>query len=685
MTFIVRFPQNAGLKRFILAKDKLVRGDPIDVLTGYLVEQRTDFTLGQTLPLHFTRTWARHKAADHADGLCGRYWVDNFSEYAELSGNGQHVQIATLEGSYLRFALPLGSTQSVNPDQPQFTLNRHRDYLELVNRDTRSAKCFALPEAWLADHDEALGFAPLQDGRLRLSRWLDLFENEVRFHYTDEPQGQSRLTRVTHSDGIELTLVYQSSSYGHVPYLQQIVRTDSEQPQVLVRYTQDSLGCLIESDALLDYHLFYHYDSQYHLTRWADNDQTWVDYHYDHQGRCVHSIGADGYYPVWFDYHDGLTLVYDSQRRCTRYQFDTRLMKPLQITTDSGATTRFDYDHDGNLLTQTLPEGQTLRFDYLGQTGLVSTFYAADGEAWHYQYDEEEQLCALTDPLDRTWTRQTDEDERTTLFTAPDGSQTEFQLNQHGLLTRINSRIGQSQRQQQFHYDPRHRLIAEQDAEQRRIQFDYDRHDNLTALRRANGTQWHYGYNPHGKLSRIDRPNDSREQQDYDRHGNLIRYTDANGVVWQLRYGAFDLLSEKIDGEGNRWQYDYDKDSLKLNQVTNPLGETYTYTFNADGLVETETDFADNRWTFRYDENGNLLHLTNGEGEQTDYRYDDNGRLVQLHCGADGYHYQYDKVGRVSRIDTVDSCLQYRYDDLDRIVEEWQGRQRITREYDDEQ
>ncbi|SUB52194.1 RHS repeat protein [Pasteurella testudinis] len=156
-------------------------------------------------------------------------------------------------------------------------------------------------------------------------------------------------------------------------------------------------------------------------------------------------------------------------------------------------------------------------------------------------------------------------------------------------------------------------------------------------------------------------------------------------MVWQLRYGAFDLLSEKIDGEGNRWRYDYDKDSLKLNQVTNPLGETYTYTFNADGLVETETDFADNRWTFRYDENGNLLHLTNGEGEQTDYHYDDNGRLLLLRCGADSVHYQYDKVGRVRRIDTVDSCLQYRYDDLDRIVEERQGRQRITREYDDEQ
>ena len=35
------------------ALKKLVRGDPIDVLTGQVVEQRVDFTLGQTLPLSF--------------------------------------------------------------------------------------------------------------------------------------------------------------------------------------------------------------------------------------------------------------------------------------------------------------------------------------------------------------------------------------------------------------------------------------------------------------------------------------------------------------------------------------------------------------------------------------------------------------------------------------------------------
>ncbi|MDY5435861.1 DUF6531 domain-containing protein [Peptostreptococcus porci] len=132
------FPQNSGIHRFVPAKDKITKGDPIDVLTGQVVEQRIDFTLGQTIPLAFIRTWSRHKDEQQADGLCGRFWTDNFSEYAEVSDSGQHIKIATFEGSYLRFALPLGATGSSNPDHPEYTLIRHREYLELFHRETYS-------------------------------------------------------------------------------------------------------------------------------------------------------------------------------------------------------------------------------------------------------------------------------------------------------------------------------------------------------------------------------------------------------------------------------------------------------------------------------------------------------------------------------------------------------------------
>ncbi|MDO4431159.1 MAG: PAAR domain-containing protein [Lonepinella koalarum] len=605
------FKENTGIERFLEAGKRFVKGDPIDVLTGQIVEQRVDFTLGQTIPLSFIRTWARHKDTQQTEGLCGRFWTDNFSEYADVSDNGQCVKIATFEGTYLRFALPQGSTGSFNPDYPEYTLIRHREYLELFNRDTQLSKLFYFIETPAIDDTESeletdLTYPPIPDGRYLISAWLDTFDNAVQFHYND----YSVLEAVSHTDGITLAFTYQGE------WLHQIIRTDTQQPEVLATYTQDTRGALIESDALLDFHLFYHYDEQFNLTRWADNDKTWVDYHYDEQGRVIHSIGADGFYPVWFHYQDNRTTVLDSQQRATVYDYDSHIMKPLTITSPSGTKTQFEYDRYGNLLSQIFADGKQVTFDYLEQTGLVTCFTDTAGNQWQYDYDENEQLCKLADPLGRTWTKTENRGSfaknpenppaYTTLFTAPDGSTTEFIRNQYGLLTEIKSTLGKQQQQEQFHYDPRHRLVETQDAEQRRIQLSYDHQDRLNRFTNAKGRQWHYGYNAHHKLTHIARPNQSEEQQQYDRHGNLIRYIDANGVDWQLKYGAFDLLTEKVDGEGNRWQYDYDKDSLKLRQVTNPKGETYRYTFNENGQVLEETDFADNRWTYTYNENGTL-------------------------------------------------------------------------------
>ncbi|MFU2078356.1 RHS repeat-associated core domain-containing protein [Avibacterium endocarditidis] len=675
--FSCAFPQNNGVHRFIPTKDKTPKGDPIDVLSGQVVEQRTDFILGQTIPLSFTRTWARSKETDFADGLCGRYWADNFSEYVKVSANGQHIQIATLEGTYLRFALPLGYMQSFNPDHPQFTLNRHRDYLELFDRETRLSKFFQISTARFAENKDELGFPPLEDGIFPINHWQDEFANRVDFIYQD-----NRLAQVKHSDGIELALAYQGQ------WLHQIIRTDTAQSEILVTYHQDEQGALVESNALLDFHLFYDYDDKFNLIRWSDRDKTWVDYHYDEQGRVIHSIGADGFYPVWFQYEENRTTVLDSQQRATVYDYDNHLMKPLTITSPSGAKTHFDYDRYGNLLTQTLPDGNQIRFDYLEQTGLVRCFTDTLGNQWQYEYDDREELIKLTDPLNRTWVRQThlaeNGEKQTALFTAPDGTTTEFVRNQFGLLTEVKSTVGQRQQLEQFHYDPRHRLIETQDSEQRRIQLGYDDKDRLSRFTNGRGYQWQYGYNAQHKLSRINRPNQSLEQQDYDRHGNLIRYTDANGVDWQLEYGAFDLLTEKIDGEGNRWQYDYDKDSLKLNKVTNPKGEIYTYTFNENGQVATETDFADNYWVYTYNENGTLKSLTDGEGNVTHYDYDPGYRLIRLITTDDSYFYDYDKLGRVTAIQSLYSRQTFDYDLNDRIIKETQNGNRIDRTYDDE-
>ncbi|VTR35869.1 Uncharacterised protein [Serratia fonticola] len=65
----------------------------------------------------------------------------------------------------------------------------------------------------------------------------------------------------------------------------------------LARYQQNEEGFLTEADSQQFYHLYYSYNSQGLMSRWHDNDQTWVDYQYDEKGRCITSIGAGGILP----------------------------------------------------------------------------------------------------------------------------------------------------------------------------------------------------------------------------------------------------------------------------------------------------------------------------------------------------------------------------------------------------
>lgn len=117
--------------------------------------------------------------------------------------------------------------------------------------------------------------------------------------------------------------------------------------------------------------------------------------------------------------------------------------------------TQQSYDRYGNLLSQTFTDGKQVQFAYLEQTGLVTCFTDTAGNQWQYDYDENEQLCKLTDPLGRTWTKTENRGSfaknpenptaYTTLFTAPDGLTTEFIRNQYGLLTEIKSTLGKQQ------------------------------------------------------------------------------------------------------------------------------------------------------------------------------------------------------------------------------------------------
>ncbi|WP_208605098.1 PAAR domain-containing protein, partial [Xenorhabdus eapokensis] len=401
------FKANKGVKRFTQATKKFFTGDPIDVTTGSLFDQRTEFELGQTIPLTFTRSWS-----PGLRGLLGENWLDNFSETVIVTDD--RVELLTLEGASLHFALPRSVDHSINPDHPEFTLSRQKQGFVLTERNNPVRKYFTR----LAVTEEET-----------VQRWLltehrDRNGNTVRFHYNDTHQ----LEKVTHSDGPELRLFYREDGL-----LADIRRTDNGLNDVMICYGYHVNGWLAEADSTQQFHLFYDYNEQGLISRWTDGDQTAVDYAYDTQGRCIHSIGSGGFYPVQLTYEPGITRSTTPQGHTTTWHYNDQ-QQVTQVETPCGHVTRYDYDEWGNLRHQILPAGQTLTLDYLADTGLVTQFTDATGATWQYHYDEADRLISMTDPLGRVWWQQYDNHGNADCFIAPDGNKTTLMRNEFGLV-----------------------------------------------------------------------------------------------------------------------------------------------------------------------------------------------------------------------------------------------------------
>lgn len=118
--------------------------DPVDPVTGAYCDERTDFTLGQTLPLSFTRF---HSSVLPLHGLTGVGWSDSWSEYAWVREQGNRVDIISL-GATLNFAFDGESdTAVILPGDETLTFSRDEAGREVLRHSNRG---FACEQGWNA-------------------------------------------------------------------------------------------------------------------------------------------------------------------------------------------------------------------------------------------------------------------------------------------------------------------------------------------------------------------------------------------------------------------------------------------------------------------------------------------------------------------------------------------------------
>ena len=336
--------------------------------------------------------------------------------------------------------------------------------------------------------------------------------------------------------------------------------------------------------------------------------------------------------------NESLTITRDAANRIT------------SVKTPSGSEVSYTYDENGDLTSVT------------DVSGNVTTFKYTD----HY-------LEEIIDPRGvRVSKNIYDDDGRLIKTIDADGNEIVYDHNLYGREEIITDRNGGVTR---YIYDQNGNVLSQTDPMGNTVTNTYDSYGNLTAKTDAMGNVTSYTYH-NGSIASLT-----------DAEGNVVKNTyDTNGRVLSINAMGTDMLSFTYDdktGEittmtdalGNITSYDYDGKNLK--SVSDDIGTYLNMTYNSDGEVISTSNGIGTTTDFTYDENGNCSSKTikfTMDGQVRTYaeyyQYDEAGNLIQI-TDSDGNITStvYNSIGKIaSATDQKGRQTKYDYDNLGNLI-----------------
>ncbi|WP_181160461.1 RHS repeat-associated core domain-containing protein [Streptomyces solincola] len=355
---------------------------------------------------------------------------------------------------------------------------------------------------------------------------------------------------------------------------------------------------------------------------------------------------------------------------------------------------------------------------YTNSTGDTTTYYLNDllqviaeadplGNTKHFEYDSLNQLLTQTDELGNTTHFEYDERGNLTGLVAPDGIRTTASYNRLDLPDRITERGGVSR---SYTYDDRGNLREAFDQTGARTSYAYDTHGGLRRVENALGEVTGFttdaaglpiritrpdgatatcardafgritevvdavggvvrqAWSTEGRLLRRELPDGSHEEWSWDGEGNLSSHTDRMGRVTHHSYGHFDVLLSTRTGEASDYQFTHDTE-LRLTQVANADGQTWSYTYDAAGRLAAERDFDGRTVTYDRDAVGRITRRTNSVGQTMGFDRDALGRVTRITHGEEAVSsFVYGDHGHVWRVENAHCRIELTRDAAGRIV-----------------
>lgn len=302
----------------------------------------------------------------------------------------------------------------------------------------------------------------------------------------------------------------------------------------------------------------------------------------------------------------------------------------LTELTQTGATTAFEYNADGNLAAAVDATGNRTELEYADHE-LPTEITTSTGETHDFEYDDSGNLIGFARPNGDVHGFSYDPTDALSEYTLPGGGTESLSYDGDGLLTELVRPSGRT-------------VTNSYDSGARRVE---------TTTPEASVTRTRDAAHRVTKLVRSPSDGGTDQTLSYEHDGRVVTELAYNGVV----SGTF--------------QYSHDADGA-VTDITYPDGTTHSLTRNDDGMATKYGPFS----ITRQGPNGRVSEIRD-ETVTVALSYDSRGRIQSRTHTVDGttvydVSYGYDTAGRITdRTETVAGTTQteaFEYDDADRLV-----------------
>ena len=320
---------------------------------------------------------------------------------------------------------------------------------------------------------------------------------------------------------------------------------------------------------------------------------------------------------------------------------------PVSLTDPYGHVTHFEYNNGNQITAVTDPLGRTNRAVFDAWGNMVKTINAL-GAVTNYEYDGLSQLIAVTDPL---------------------GARSEFDYDLAGEISQITDATGVVT----------HRTVDRRTGKETTssggILGSSFRHVDYLGRVIIEGENNTHSSQPVRRASQNSKsssasPRNSEtvtEFTTYDPAGNPVETLDAQGGLTRRTYDAANRLICEVSAAGRTQTFDYDQAGrlrrmgvgLSVPEQKPTVGEN----------VEWEEPTAWAYTTLTYDAASRIIARTYPDGTTEHTTYDALGRIVRVQHGARTATYAYDRCSRLIRMsDNSAGTRRFIYDAAGQLV-----------------